>query len=155
MPHLGLSTQHSLIVNTPQLMRTQHPLACVLYRGWLGAFISLSSRWDMCLSSKSLHASWGCRSLATDLEELDMLLSPWISVPRLIWAKARAILTLDVLCTGSFFWKGKFWQESDICFSDMLLAFTFSRNWVYNNTVHYTVNLLSPTNTPSTIYWYI
>ena len=107
----------------PHPEQMQCSLTCMLYRGCLGALTSLSKRWDMALNSKSLHASWGCRSLATDLEDLEMLFNPWINVPRLILAKAIAILILDGFCMGSLFWKRSLWKVTDVWFSSALFIY--------------------------------
>lgn len=111
----------------------QYSLTCMLYRGCFGSFTSLSRRWDMSLNSKSLQTSWGCRSLATDLEDLDMLFNPWINVPRLILARATAILILDVFCMGSFIWKISLWKVTDVWFSSELLKSTSGRDQVPHN----------------------
>ena len=111
----------------------RHSLTCMLYRGCFGALTSLSRWWAVSLNSKSLQTSWGCRSSATDLEDLDMLCNPWINVPRLIFAKAIAILILDVFCMGSLFWKISLWKVTDVWFSRELLTFTLSRDHIPHN----------------------
>lgn len=113
----------------------QYSLTCVLYRGCLGTLTSLSRRPDMSLSSKSLHASWGCRSLATDLEDLDMLFNPRINVVRLILAKAIAILILDVFCAGSLFWKIGLWKVTDVWYSNALLKLLLAETDYYITTL--------------------
>lgn len=97
---------------------------CMLYRGCFGALTSLSRRWDTSLHSKSLQASWGCRSLAIDLEDLNMLFNPWINVPPLIFTKATDILILDVFCICSLCWKISLWKVTDVWFAIALLKFT-------------------------------
>lgn len=111
----------------------QYSLTCTLYRGCFGALTSLSRWWAMSLNSKSLQTSWGCRSSATDLEDLDMLCNPWINVPRLIFAKAMAILIFDVFCMGSLLWKISLWKVTDVGLSRELLTFTLGRDDIPHN----------------------
>lgn len=115
------------------LVHMQYWLTCMLHTGCFCALSSLSKRCDMSLNSKSLQASCGCRSLATDLEDLDMLLNPWINVPRLIFARATAILILDGFRMGSLFWKISLWKVTDVWFSSGSLKSTSGRDQVPHN----------------------